>query len=80
MCVLGAYVLTQILKSVALGIAFFPVLLLSSIISVGIGMEYGFVGYWYNSMVPLLAAICVGMSVSTILLLAVIGLTNRNAS
>jgi hypothetical protein len=43
-------------------------------------MEYGFVGYWYNSMVPLLAAICVGMSVSTILLLAVIGLTNRNAS
>lgn len=80
MCLLAAYVLTQILKNVALGVAFFPVLFLSSVISIGIGMEYGLVGYWYNSMVPLLAAICVGMSASTIVLLAVIGFINRSAS
>jgi hypothetical protein len=80
MCLFGAYVLTQILKNVALGIAFYPVLLLSAVVSIGIGMEYGLVGYWYNSMAPLLAAICIGMSLSTLILLAIIAVYNHSAS
>lgn len=79
-CLLGAYILTQILKNVTLGIAFYPVLLLSSVVSIGIGTEYGLVGYWYSSMAPLLAAICIGMSLSTLILLGGIAVFNRSAS
>jgi hypothetical protein len=80
LCLFGTYVLTQILKNVALGLAFYPVLLSSSIVMIGVGTEYGLVGYWYNSMAPLLAAICIGMSLSTLVLLAIIAVYNRSAS
>lgn len=80
MSLLGAYVLTQILRNVALGIAFYPVLLASSIISIGVGTQYGMVGHWYGSMVAVLAAIWIGMSVSTMLLLFIIAIYNRATS
>jgi hypothetical protein len=80
MSLLGAYVLTQILRNVALGVAFYPVLLASSIISIGVGTQYGLVGHWYGSMVAVLAAIWVGMSVSTMMLLFIIALYNRVVS
>jgi hypothetical protein len=80
MSLLGAYVLTQILRNVALGVAFFPILLASSIISIGVGTQYGLVGHWYGSMVAVLAAIWIGMSVSTMMLLFIIALYNRIAS
>jgi hypothetical protein len=80
MCLLGAYVLTQILRNAALGVVFYPILLVSSIISIGVGTQYGMVGHWYSSMVQVLAAIWIGMSVSTMVLLFVIALYNRATS
>ncbi|MGH6874469.1 MAG: hypothetical protein ACREDW_05600 [Aestuariivirgaceae bacterium] len=80
MSLLAAYVLTQILRNVALGIGFYPVLLASSIISIGVGTQYGLVGNWYSSMVGVLAAIWIGMSVSTMMLLCIIAIYNRATS
>jgi hypothetical protein len=80
MSLLGAYVLTQILRNAALGIAFYPVLLISSIISIGVGTQYGLVGNWYSSMVAVLAAIWIGMSASTMVLLCIIAIYNRATS
>jgi hypothetical protein len=80
MSLLGAYVLTQILRNVALGIVFYPVLLVSSIISIGVGTQYGLVGSWYSSMVPVMAAIWIGMSASTMVLLFTIAIYNRATS
>jgi hypothetical protein len=80
MCLIGAYVMTQILKNTAMGILFYPVLLFSSVASIGIGMQLGLIGYWYNSMPLVLAAICFGMSLSAIVLLGAIAIYNRNTS
>lgn len=80
MSLLGAYVLTQILRNMALGLAFYPILLVSSVISIGVGTQYGLVGNWYTSMVPVLAAIWIGMSASTMVLLFVIAIYNRATS
>jgi len=38
------------------------------------------VGHWYGSMVAVLAAIWIGMSVSTMLLLFIIAIYNRATS
>ena len=80
MSLLGAYVLTQILRNVALGVAFYPILLVSSVISIGVGTQYGLVGSWYSNMVPVLAAIWIGMSASTMVLLFMIAIYNRATS
>jgi hypothetical protein len=80
MSLLGAYVLAQILRNVALGVAFYPILLVSSVISIGVGTQYGLVGDWYSSMVAVLAAIWIGMSASTMVLLCVIAIYNRATS
>ena len=80
MSLLGAYVLTQILRNAALGVAFYPILLVSSIISIGVGTQYGLVGSWYSNMVPVLAAIWIGMSASTMVLLFTIAIYNRATS
>lgn len=79
MCLVGAYVLSQMLKNVALGIVYYPVLVISSVISIGVGMQYGFIGHWSSSMPSVLAAICIGMSSSALVLLGIIALLNRSA-
>lgn len=80
MCLFGTYVLTQMLKNVALGLMYYPVMLVSSIVAIGLGTEYGFIGHWQSSMTFVLAAICFGMSMSSIVLLSVMALSNRSAS
>jgi hypothetical protein len=80
MCLFGAYVLTQILKNVALGLLYYPVMLVSSIVAIGIAGEYGFIGHWQSSMSFVLAAICFGMTMSSIVLLSVMAVCNRKAS
>lgn len=80
LCLIGAYVMTQILKNTAMGILFYPVLLFSSVASIGIGTQLGLIGYWYTSMPLVLAAICVGMSLSAIVLLGAIAIYNRSTS
>jgi len=80
MCLFGAYVLTQLLKNVAVGLTYYPVMLVSSIVAIGIGTEYGLIGHWQSSMSFVLAAICLGMSLSSILLLSAIALFNRSSS
>jgi hypothetical protein len=79
MCVVGAYVLTQMLKNVALGVVYYPVLVISSVVCIGLGMQFGFIGHWYSSMASVLAAICIGMSLSAMILLGVMALLNRSA-
>jgi hypothetical protein len=80
MCLLGTYVLTQLLKNVALGLLYYPVMLLSSVVAMGLATDYGFIGHWQSSMSIVLAAICFGMSSSSILFLSVLALFNRSAS
>jgi hypothetical protein len=80
MCLLGTYVLTQLLKNVALGLLYYPVMLLSSVVAMGLATDYGFIGHWQSSMSIVLAAICFGMSSSSILFLSVLALFNRRAS
>jgi hypothetical protein len=79
MCLFGAYVLTQLLKNVALGLLYYPVMLVSSIAAIGVATDYGFIGHWQSSMSFVLAAICFGMSTSSILFLSTIALFNRSA-
>ena len=80
MCLVGTYVLTQLLKNVALGLLYYPVMLLSSVVAMGLATDYGFIGHWQSSMSIVLAAICFGMSTSSILFLSVLALVNRSAS
>jgi hypothetical protein len=80
MCVFGAYVLTQLLKNIALGVFFYPVLLFSSVASIGMATDYGLIGHWNSSIVTLLAAICIGMSLSTVILLTIMAAYNRASS
>jgi hypothetical protein len=78
MCLFGAYVLTQLLKNVALGLVYYPVMLVSSIAAIGLGTDYGLIGHWQSSMTFVLAAICLGMSLSSVVLLSVMALCNRS--
>jgi hypothetical protein len=80
MCLFGTYVLTQLLKNVALGLLYYPVMLVSSVVAIGLATDFGFIGHWQSSMSFVLAAICFGMSMSSIAFLSVIALLNRNAS
>ena len=80
MCLVGTYVLTQLLKNVALGLLYYPVMLVSSVVAIGLATDFGFIGHWQSSMSFVLAAICFGMSMSSIAFLSVIALLNRNAS
>jgi hypothetical protein len=80
MCMFGAYMIRQIVKNVAVAVFFYPVLLTSSIAAIGIGTQHGLIGHWQSSIMHLLAAITVGMCTSTIVLLSIIAVYNRNAS
>jgi hypothetical protein len=80
MCLFGAYVLTQLLKNVALGFIYYPVMLASSVAAIGFATDYGFIGHWQSSMSLVLAAICFGMTTSSVVFLSVIALCNRSPS
>jgi hypothetical protein len=54
-------------------------MLVSSIAAIGVATDYGFIGHWQSSMSFVLAAICFGMSTSSILFLSTIALFNRSA-
>jgi hypothetical protein len=77
MCLFGSYVISQVLRNAAAGIFFYPLLLTSSVVAIGIGTEHGIIGHWESSMTHILAAISLGMSASTVVLLSIIALYNR---
>ena len=54
MCLLGTYVLTQLLKNVALGLLYYPVMLLSSVVAMGLATDYGFIGHPFRKDFPLI--------------------------
>ena len=80
MSLLGAYAHLANFAECGPWYRFYPVLLVSSIISIGVGTQYGLVGSWYSSMVPVMAAIWIGMSASTMVLLFTIAIYNRATS
>lgn len=80
MCLFGTYVLIQLLKNVALGLLYYPVMLISSVVAIGLATDYGFIGHWQSSMSIVLAAICFGMSTSSIIFLGAMAFFNRSAA
>ena len=68
MCWLGAYLLKGLFDNFIVAFAYYPVLFSASIVSVGIGRELGLIGDWYNSLLMIILAIGIGMTLSASLL------------
>jgi hypothetical protein len=77
MCWLGAYFLKEMFDSILAGLAYYPVLFSVSVASIGIGRELGLIGDWYNSLLPIIVAIGLGMSFSAALLFLAIVTVHR---
>jgi hypothetical protein len=77
MCWLGAYLLKELFDNLLVAFAFYPVLFSVSIVSIGIGRELGLIGDWYNSLLPIILAIGIGMSFSASVLFLTIVTVHR---
>ena len=77
MCWLGAYLLKELFDNLLVALAYYPVLFSVSIISIGIGRELGLIGDWYHSLLPIILAIGLGMSLSAGLLFLAIVTVHR---
>ena len=77
MCWLGAYLMKELFDNLLAGFAFYPVLFSVSIIAIGIGRELGLIGDWYNSLLPIIVAIGLGMTLSAGLLFVAIVTVHR---
>lgn len=64
MCWLGTYLMKELFDNLMAAFAYYPVLLVASIVSVGIGRELGLIGDWYHSLLPIILAIGLGMSIA----------------
>ena len=77
MCALAVMCVKAILQNLTLAIVFYPLLVVSSIISVGLGRDYGMVGEWSHDTVPFLIASGCGMSLVTLVVLSFVAAVNR---
>jgi hypothetical protein len=77
MCWLGAYLLKELFDNLLMALACYPVLFSVSIVSIGIGRELGLIGDWYNSLLPIILAIGLGMSFSASVLFVTIVTVHR---
>jgi hypothetical protein len=68
MCWLGSYLMKGLFDSPLIAFAFYPVLFSVSIVTIGIGSELGLIGDWYNSLLQIIVAIGLAMSLSAALL------------
>ena len=77
MCLLAVVVVKAILQDTMLAVFFFPPLVISAILCVGIAKQYGFIGPWYRDTVPFLIASGMGMSLVAMVILFFVALANR---
>lgn len=79
MCMLAVLFVKIILQNVGLAIVFYPLLVVSSVISVGLGRDFGLVGEWTHDTVKFLIASGCGMSIVALVVLFFVAVANHRA-